>query len=102
MASEGEGGLLAVLANRYHLPLRGKLGWMTPRAGVKTTLASEMRLPGLPDPKRGPHFFWAESHWRSFSDWDAVKTATISCRSRTFAVTLNVIRQAFPPVLGIL
>jgi hypothetical protein len=30
---------------------------MTPRAGVKTTLASEMRLPGLPDPKRGPHFF---------------------------------------------
>src|SRR5258708_7883071 len=58
MASEGEGGLLAVLANRYHLPLRGKLGWMTPRAGVKTTLASEMRLPGLPDPKRGPHFFW--------------------------------------------
>jgi hypothetical protein len=44
------------LANRYHLPLRGKLGWMTPRAGVKTTLASEMRLPGLPDPKRGPTF----------------------------------------------
>jgi hypothetical protein len=32
---------------------------MTPRAGVKTTLASEMRLPGLPDPKRGPHFFLA-------------------------------------------
>ena len=31
---------------------------MTPRAGVKTTLASEMRLPGLPDPKRGPHFFF--------------------------------------------
>ena len=30
---------------------------MTPRAGVKTTLASEMRLPGLPDPKRGPHLF---------------------------------------------
>jgi hypothetical protein len=32
---------------------------MTPRAGVKTTLASEMRLPGLPDPKRGPHLFLA-------------------------------------------
>jgi hypothetical protein len=31
---------------------------MTPRAGVKTTLASEMRLPGLPDPKRGPHLFF--------------------------------------------
>jgi hypothetical protein len=53
----GGRGLLAALANRYHLPLRGKLGWMTPRAGVKTTPASEMRLPGLPDPKRGPHFF---------------------------------------------
>src|SRR5260370_29538760 len=53
----GGRGLLAVLGNRYHLPLRGKLGWMTPRAGVKTTLASEMRLPGLPDPKGGPHFF---------------------------------------------
>ena len=31
---------------------------MTPRAGVKTTLAIETRLPGLPDPKRGPHFFY--------------------------------------------
>jgi len=30
---------------------------MTPRAGVKTTLASETRLPRLPDPNRGPHFF---------------------------------------------
>jgi len=27
------------LADRSHLPLRGKLGWMTPRAGVKTTPA---------------------------------------------------------------
>jgi len=58
MASEGEGAYLLFWRIVNHLPLRGKLGWMTPRAGVKTTLASEMRLPGLPDPKRGPHFFW--------------------------------------------
>jgi len=57
MASEGEGAYLLFWRIVNHLPLRGKLGWMTPRAGVKTTLASEMRLPGLPDPKRGPHFF---------------------------------------------
>ena len=44
-----------------NLPLRGKLGWMTPRAGVKTTLASEMRLPGLPDPKRGAPLFFSHS-----------------------------------------
>jgi hypothetical protein len=56
LASEGEGAYLPVLANRYHLPLRGKLGWMTPRAGVKTTLASEMRLPGPPIPSGGPNF----------------------------------------------
>jgi hypothetical protein len=29
---------------------------MTPRAGVKTTLASEMRLPGPPIPSGGPNF----------------------------------------------
>src|SRR5713226_7449749 len=55
--SGGEGAYLSLFADRSHLPLRGKLGWMTPRAGVKTTLAIETRLPGLPDPKRGPHFF---------------------------------------------
>src|SRR5689334_2522974 len=54
--SEGEGACLWLLADRSHLPLRGKLGWMTPRAGVKTTPAIETRLQGAPDPKRGPHF----------------------------------------------
>jgi len=29
-----------------HLPLRGKLGWMTPRAGVKTTLAMRRAFRG--------------------------------------------------------
>jgi len=57
--SEGEGACLFLLAERSHLPLRGKLGWMTPRAGVKTTPATETRLTGPPDPKRGPHFFLA-------------------------------------------
>src|SRR2546430_16465175 len=30
-ASEGEGACLAEFKGRSHLPLRGKLGWMTPR-----------------------------------------------------------------------
>src|SRR5690242_18913873 len=34
-ASEGEGAYLPTEAERPHLPLRGKLGWMTPRAGWK-------------------------------------------------------------------
>src|SRR5712664_2653041 len=55
--SEGEGACLSLFADRSHLPLRGKLGWMTPRAGVKTTPAIETRLPGPPDPKRGPLLF---------------------------------------------
>src|SRR5437879_13652836 len=32
-ASEGEGACSPTEAERPHLPLRGKLGWMTPRAG---------------------------------------------------------------------
>jgi len=34
-ASEGEGACSPTEAERPHLPLRGKLGWMTPRAGWK-------------------------------------------------------------------
>src|SRR5215467_11525592 len=56
-ASEGEGACLSLFADRSHLPLRGKLGWMTPRAGVKTTSAIETRLPGLPVPSGGPIFY---------------------------------------------
>jgi hypothetical protein len=38
---EGEGAYSPFFANRSHLSLRGKLGWMTPRVGVKTTLTME-------------------------------------------------------------
>jgi hypothetical protein len=34
-ASEGEGACSRRSAGRSHLPLRGKLGWMTPRPGQK-------------------------------------------------------------------
>jgi hypothetical protein len=34
-ASEGEGACSMTSAGRSHLPLRGKLGWMTPRPGQK-------------------------------------------------------------------
>jgi len=36
-ASEGEGACSRIRAGRSHLPLRGKLGWMTPRPGQKKT-----------------------------------------------------------------
>ena len=40
VASEGEGACSPRSKVRSHLPLRGKLGWMTPRVGVKTTLTN--------------------------------------------------------------
>ena len=45
-ASEGEGACSPLFAIRSHLPLRGKLGWMTPRVGVKTTLTTKRTLRG--------------------------------------------------------
>src|SRR5258708_4851853 len=56
VASEGEGACSPLFKIRSHLPLRGKLGWMTPRVGVKTTLTME-RATGALVPKQGPHFF---------------------------------------------
>jgi hypothetical protein len=56
IASGGEGACLLILDDCSHLPLRGKLGWMTPRAGVKTTPASVTRLRGLPVPSGAPIF----------------------------------------------
>src|SRR5438445_230495 len=53
---EGEGACLSLSADRTHLPLRGKLGWMTPRADVKTTRAIETCPPGPPIPSGGPIF----------------------------------------------
>src|ERR1700730_12072618 len=47
---EGEGSCSLFFAVRSHLPLRGKLGWMTPRVGVKTTLTMERAFSGLPVP----------------------------------------------------
>ena len=51
---------------RSHLPLRGKLGWMTPRVGVKTTLTIERATPGLLFPSKGPTFLP-----NAFSGWNA-------------------------------
>lgn len=46
IASEGEGACLRFVELVTNLPLRGKLGWMTPRAGVKTTLAMRRAFRG--------------------------------------------------------
>jgi hypothetical protein len=55
--SEGEGACSPLFEVRSHLPLRGKLGWMTPRVGVKTTLTNGNASLGALVPKQGPHFF---------------------------------------------
>src|SRR5882762_6512485 len=55
--SEGEGACLPVFADRSHLPLRGKLGWMTPRSGVKTTLEMRCTFRGSRS-QAGAPFFW--------------------------------------------
>jgi len=55
--SEGEGACSPLFKVRSHLPLRGKLGWMTPRVGVKTTLTNGNVPLGALVPKQGPHFF---------------------------------------------
>ena len=57
VASEGEGACSPLFKIRSHLPLRGKLGWMTPRVGVKTTLTIERVTQGLLFPSKGPTFF---------------------------------------------
>ena len=55
-SSEGEGACSRTCAGRSHLPLRGKLGWMTPRAGQKKTGKRNASFGALV-PKRGPLFF---------------------------------------------
>ena len=55
--SEGEGACSPLFKVRSHLPLRGKLGWMTPRVGVKTTLTNGSAPLGALVPKQGPRFF---------------------------------------------
>src|ERR1700740_3473807 len=63
--SEGEGACSPLFKVRSHLPLRGKLGWMTPRVSVKTTLTNGNAPFGALVPKQGPHFFAGGSAGRS-------------------------------------
>ena len=56
-ASEGEGAHSPGHANRSHLPLRGKLGWMTPRPGVKTTPGMECAFWGSRSQAGAPSLF---------------------------------------------
>jgi hypothetical protein len=64
-ASEGEGACSKTSAGRSHLPLRGKLGWMTPRPGQKKTGKRNASL-GLSFPSEGPFPFLARANvWPS-------------------------------------
>src|SRR6266550_7799663 len=54
--SKGEGACSENCDGRSHLPLRGKLGWMTPRPGQKKTGKRNASL-GLSFPSEGPFPF---------------------------------------------
>jgi hypothetical protein len=54
--SEGEGACSSFLYRSSQLPLRGKLGWMTPRFGVKTTLTTKRALRGSRSQAGAPFF----------------------------------------------
>ena len=56
--SEGEGACSRICDGRSHLPLRGKLGWMTPRPGQKRAGKRNASL-GLSFPSGGPFYFLA-------------------------------------------
>src|ERR1700730_2882725 len=55
--SEGEGACSWTCDDRSHLPLRGKLGWMTPRPGQEKT-GNGMCLWGSRSQARAPFLFW--------------------------------------------
>src|SRR6202049_3340219 len=59
-ASEGEGACSRTYDGRSHLPLRGKLGWMTPRPGQKKTGKRNASFGALV-PKREPLSFLGSS-----------------------------------------
>ena len=56
-ASEGEGACSKTSAGRSHLPLRGKLGWMTPRPGQKKTGKRNASTGGSCSQARAPILF---------------------------------------------
>ncbi len=58
-SNEARGKGLARYYGRFipNLPLRGKLGWMTPRSRCENDAGYETRLPGPPIPSGGPFFF---------------------------------------------
>src|ERR1700733_7075455 len=56
-ASEGEGACSRTSAGRFHLPLRGKLGWMTPRTRSKKGRETECVFRGFLFPSKSPYFF---------------------------------------------
>src|SRR6266704_2523926 len=56
MPSEGEGACLAEFKGRSHLPLRGKLGWMTPRIWCENDTGYERCFRGSRS-QAGAHFF---------------------------------------------
>jgi hypothetical protein len=63
-ASEGEGACSRTSAGRSHLPLRGKLGWMTPRVGQKKADKWNASFGGPCSQARAPIFLISSFHFR--------------------------------------
>src|SRR5271170_3530520 len=75
-----EGAHLQDGTGRSHLPLRGKLGWMTPWFGLAKSESTGTRSLGTPDPKLGSPFF--------------LKTAPESPRSlRTDGIVRSLLKE---------
>jgi hypothetical protein len=62
-ASEGEGACSRTSAGRSHLPLRGKLGWMTPRVGQKKADKWNASFGGPCSQARAPIFLISSFHF---------------------------------------
>ena len=74
-------GLACVSGVRNHLPLRGKLGWMTPRASVKTTLALRRAFRGSWSQAGAPVFAAFTGARLGFSHWNSTPA---DCRGEFF------------------
>src|SRR5882724_12197923 len=114
-ASEGEGACLAEFKGRSHLPLKGKLGWMTPRIWWESDTRYETCLAGLPVLSWSPIFcpgdlVFARGHAaRRWNSWFATQRLTRQCsllevlrggsiqffRNRDFCLTQHMLHLRF-------
>ena len=92
-ASEGEGACSTGGAGRSHLPLRGKLGWMTPRPGHKKKTGKRSALFGALVPKQEPLSFLTDGASRN-SQESTRRTTGMRAWRRMCATSVSLSREA--------